>query len=216
MTEPPSKPTRRWWKYLLIVTAAGFVSALGLLVYVNTDSFQSLVRRRLVAELERITGGRVEIGSIHTAPFRLQADVRDITVHGRESASDVPLAHADRVVARLKLSSLVRSEFAFHEVVLEQPDVHVAFYSDGTTNYPPRRAALVTGKSLVEQLFALSIDHLEIGHGRILWDDQTIPLDFAVRDVALQMDYSLLHRHYDGHLRLGMVDTKLKDCRPFA
>jgi translocation and assembly module TamB len=217
VTEASAKPTgRRWWKYLLGLIAAGLLAVLGLLFYVNTDSFQSLVRRRLIAELERITGGRVEIGSIHTAPFRLQADVREITVHGRESASDVPLAHADRVVARLKLSSLVRSEFGFREVVLEQPVVHVAFYSDGTTNYPPRRAAQVTGKSLVEQLFALSIDHLEIGHGRILWDDQTIPLDFAVRDAALQMDYSLLHRHYDGRLHLGMVDTKLTNFRPFA
>jgi len=79
-----TKPRRRWWKYLLIVTAIGALSALGLLIYVNTESFQSLVRRRLVAEVERITGGRVEIGSIHTTPFRLQVDVRGITVHGRE------------------------------------------------------------------------------------------------------------------------------------
>jgi translocation and assembly module TamB len=217
VTEASSKPTgRRWWKYLLGIAAVGLLTALGLLLYVNTDSFQSLVRRRLIAELERITGGRVEIGSIHTAPFRAQADVRDITVHGRESASDVPLAHADRIVARLKISSLVRSEFGFHEVAIEQPVVHVAFYSDGTTNFPPRRTAAVPGKTLVERLFALSIDHLELSHGRILWDDQTIPLDFAARDAALQMDYSLLHRRYDGRLRLGFVDTKLKDCRPFA
>ena len=88
MSEPATRPTRwRWWKYLLFVAAAGLLTSLGLLFYVNTDSFQSLVRRRLVTELERITGGRVEIGSIHTAPFRLQADVRDITIHGRESAS---------------------------------------------------------------------------------------------------------------------------------
>ncbi|MGA9712555.1 MAG: translocation/assembly module TamB domain-containing protein [Candidatus Sulfotelmatobacter sp.] len=217
MTEASPKPTgRRWWKYLLGLVAVGLLTTLGLLFYVNTDSFQTLVRRRLIAELERITGGRVDIGSIHTAPFRLQADVRDITVHGRESASNVPLAHADRVVARLKISSLVRSEFGFHEVVVEQPVVHVAFYSDGTTNFPPRKATPVTGQSLVERLFALSIDHLELSHGRMLWDDQVIPVDFTVRDAALQMDYSLLHRRYDGRLRLGMVDTKLKDCRPFA
>ena len=217
MTEASAKPTaRRWWKYLLGVVAAGLLTALGLLLYVNTDSFQTLVRRRLIAELERITGGRVQIGSIHTTPFRLQADVRDITVHGRESASDVPLAHADRVVARLKISSLVRSEFGFHEVVVEQPVVHVAFYSDGSTNFPPRKARAIASQSLVERLFALSIDHLELSHGRILWDDQAIPLDFAARDAALQMDYSLLHRRYYGSLRLGMVDTKLRDCRPFA
>ncbi len=216
MTEPSPRPTGRLWKYLLFVAAAGALAALSLLIYVNTDSFQSLVRRRLITELERITGGRVEVGSIHTMPFRLQADVRDITVHGRESSSEAPLAHADRIVARLKLSSLLRSEFGFHEVVLDQPIVHVAFYPDGTTNLPPRRLALVTGKILAEQLFALSINHLELRHGRILWDDQTIPLDFAARDIALEMNYSFLRRRYDGRLLLGMVDTKLLDCRPFA
>jgi translocation and assembly module TamB len=217
VTEASTKPAgRRWWKYLFFLGAIGICAVLALLVYVNTESFQSLVRRRLIAELERITGGRVEIGSIHTRPFRLQADVRNISVHGRESASEVPLAHADRVVARLKISSLVRSEFGFREVVIEQPIVHVAFYSDGTTNFPPRSAASVTSKTLVERLFALSIDRLELNHGRILWDNQTIPFDFAARDTALQMDYSLLRRRYDGRLRLGMVDTKLKDWRPFA
>ena len=30
------------------------------------------------------------------------------------------------------------------------------------------------------------------------------------------MDYSFLHRRYDGRLLLGLVDTKLLDCRPFA
>ena len=216
MSQPATKPSRRWWKYLLIVAAAGLFSSLALLVYVNTDSFQSLVRRRLVAEVERVTGGRVEIGSIHTIPFLLQADVRGITVHGRESATEVPLAHVDRIVARLKIISLLRSEFGFNEVNLEQPVVHVAFYPDGSTNFPLRKATVVGGETAVERLFALSINRFELRHGQILWDDQTIPVDFAARDTLLQMDYSFLHRRYDGHLQVGLVDTKLLNCRPFA
>jgi translocation and assembly module TamB len=217
VTEPSTKPApRRRWKYLLFLAGAFLLTALSLLVYINTDSFQSLVRRRLIAELERVTGGRVEIGSIHTTPFRLQADVRGITVHGRESASDVPLAHVDRIVARLKIGSLLRSEFGFHEVILEQPVVHVAFYFDGTTNFPPRKVAPAAGKTPVEQLFDLSINHFELRHGRIIWDDRTIPVDFAARDTSLQMDYSFLRSRYDGRLLLGMVDTQLLSCRPFA
>jgi translocation and assembly module TamB len=217
VTEPSPKPTRRrWWKYLLFVAATGFLIVLGMLVYVNTDSFQALVRRRLIAEVERVTGGRVEIGSIHTTPFRLQADVRSVTVHGRESDRDVPLAHVDRIVARLKMSFLLRSEFAFDEVILEQPVVHVVFYPDGTTNFPSRKVGAVSRETSVERLFALSINHFEIRHGQILWDDQTIPVDFAARDASLQMDYSLLRRSYDGRLLLGLVDTKLLNFRPFA
>ena len=217
MTETVSKPDpRRWWKYLLFAIAAASLAVLGVLIYINTDSFQSLVRRRLVAEIERITGGRAEVSSIHTIPFRLQVEVRGITVHGRESAADIPLAHADHIVARLKISSLLRSELAFNEVVLEQPVVHVVFYPNGGTNFPARKVSAVSGETTVEQLFALSIDHFELRHGQVLWHDQTIPLDFAARDTSLRMDYSLLHRRYDGRLLLGWVDTKLLTCRPFA
>jgi translocation and assembly module TamB len=216
VSEPTTRLARRsWWKYLLLVAAVGCFASLSLLIYINTESFQSLVRRRLVAEIERITGGRAEIASIHTIPFRLQAEVRGVTVHGRESANDVPLAHVDHIVARLKLRSLLRSELAFDEVVLEQPVVHVLFYPDGSMNFAVRKSA-ATGANPVEQLFALSIDHFEIRHGQILWDDRTIPLDFMARDTSLQMDYSFLHRRYDGRLLLGFVDTKLLNYRPFA
>jgi translocation and assembly module TamB len=207
---------RRWWKSLLVATAAAFLALLSLLIYINTDSFQSLVRRRLVAEIERITGGRAEIASIHTIPFRLQAEVRGVTVRGRESAGDVPLAHVDHIVARFKIRSLLRSELAFNEVVLEQPVVHVAFYPDGSSNFPARKSGAASGSTPVEQLFALSIDHFEIRHGQILWDDQTIPLDFTARDTSLEMDYSFLRRRYNGRLLLGFVDTKLLNYRPFA
>ena len=217
MTEAAIKPVRRrWWKYLLYVGAVGIFAVLGLLIYINTDSFQSLVRRRLVAEVERITGGRAEIASIHTIPFRLQAEVRGITVHGRESGEDVPLAHADGIVARLKIISLLRSEFAFNQIVLEQPVIHVVFYPDGTTNFPPRKAPAEGTQTAVEKLFDLSIDHFELRHGKLLWDDQVIPLDFSARDTTLQMDYSFLQRRYDGRLLLGLVDTKLLACRPFG
>lgn len=217
MNQSSTNPTRRrWWKYLLFAGSITLLAALGLLAYVNTDSFQALVRHRVIAEVERVTGGRVEIDSIHTAPFRLQADVRGITVHGRESAKEVPLAHVDRIVARLKISSLLRSEFGFHEVILDQPVVHVTFYPDGTTNFPQRAVGTVSGKTAVEQLFALSINHFELRHGQILWGDQSIPVDFAARDTSLQMNYSFLRGQYDGRLLLGLVDTKLLDCRPFA
>jgi translocation and assembly module TamB len=217
VTEAPAQPKRRrWWRVFLVVGAAAAATILGLLIYINTDSFQALVRRRLVAEVERVTGGHVEIGSIHTTPFRMQVDVRGITVHGREAASEVPLAHVDRIVARLKFNFLLRSELAFSEIILEQPVVHVEFYPDGSSNFPPRRASGVSKQTALEQLFDFSINHLEIRRGQMLWGDQTVPLDIAARDVSLLMDYSFLHGRYDGRLLLGWVDSKLSNYRPFA
>jgi translocation and assembly module TamB len=217
VTENSTLPTSRaWWKYALTVLGLPLVATLVLLLYLTTNSFQSLVRRRMVEEIERITGGHAQIASIHTVPFRLQVEVRDITVRGRESATDLPLAHADAITARFKISSLLRSELAFHDVVLDHPVVHVIFYPDGSTNVPPRAAVLAAGQNPVEKLFALSIDRFELRHGQIRWDDQSMPVDFIARDTSLQMDYLFLGRRYEGRLLLGQVDTKLRDCRPFA
>jgi len=216
VTEPATRPRLRW-KYLLIAGGAGLVLLLGALWYVTTDSFQAYVRRRMVAEVERITGGRAEIGSFHVIPFRMQVEVRDITVHGKEAPGDVPLAHADHLIAHVKVISLLRTEFGFYSLSLEHPVVHIAVAPDGTTNVPALRVLSAPSQNnLLQPLFALSIDHLAVRNGQLLWADQSIPLNFNVDDTGLQMDYSYLRGRYESHLSLGKVDTLVEDLRPFA
>jgi translocation and assembly module TamB len=216
MTEPGApKRRRRLWKFLLLTVVAGLVALAGLAWYLTTDSFQAMMRRRLVAELEHISGGRVELGSIHTIPFRLQVDVRDLTIHGREASTDVPLAHVDRLVTRMTIISTLGAEIGFHSLVLDHPVIHLIAYPDGTTNLPsPRLRASQIAQ--VEQLFALSIRRLEVNHGEFLWNDQTIPIDFKAADVTAEADYSVFHRRYDAHLTVGKIDTKYGDYRPVA
>ena len=216
MTEAAARPRRRW-KYLLAAIGVVVLALLAARWYVTTDSFQSYVRRKMVSELERITGGHAEIGSFHVIPFRMQVEVRDITVHGREGAGEVPLFHADHLYAQMKVISFLRAEFGFNLLTLENPVVHVAVASDGTTNVPLTQTPLRTSPgTAVDQLFALSIDHLAIRHGELIWADHKIPLDFDVHDTAAQMDYSFLRGRYEGRLTLGKVDTTYEDFRPFS
>ena len=216
MTGPVRRP-RRWWKILLLTAGTFLVLLLAALWYSTTGSFQTYVRRRMVAEVERITGGHAEIGSFHIVPFHLQVEVRDITVHGSEAPGEVPLAHADHLLAQMKVISFVRTEIGFYSLTLEHPVVHVTISSDGTTNIPALRVLTQTsGKNPIEQLFDLSIDHLSLRNGLLLWADKRIPLDFAVNDAGAQMDYSFLRGRYECHLNLGKVDTALYDFRPFS
>ncbi len=171
----------------------------------------------MVAEVERITGGRAEIGSFHVVPFHRQVEVRNITVHGREGANEIPFVHADRLVAQMKVISFLRTEFGFHSLMLEHPVVHIAVAADGSTNVPAPKVPLPPSQdSPVEQLFALSIDHLAMRNGELLWGDRRIPIDLALQDASLQMDYSFLRGRYESHLVVGKVDTALEDLRPFA
>ncbi|HYM77844.1 MAG TPA: translocation/assembly module TamB domain-containing protein [Candidatus Dormibacteraeota bacterium] len=217
MTRPATR-RRRWWKYLVIASGVGVIAVLAGLWYTTTNAFQEYVRRRMVEEVERITGGKAEVGSFHVVPFHLQVEVRNITVHGKEGPTDIPLAHADSLQAQVKVISFLRTEFGFQSLILEHPVVHIMIGPDGsTTNIPAlRELPQTTGTARVEQLFALSIDRLSVHNGELLWADQKIPMDFAVHNANVQMDYSFLRGRYESHLMLGKVDTTLPDLRPFS
>jgi translocation and assembly module TamB len=186
--------------------------------YSTTNSFQNYVHRRMVSEIEHITGGRAEIGSFHVIPFRLQVEIRNITVHGTEAPTEIPLLHADNLVGQVKVISFLRTEFGFESLALERPIMHVIIGPDGaTTNIPSvRELPRASGPSPVEELFALSINRLSVRNGVLIWADRKIPLNFDVEGTNLQMDYSFLRGRYESHLSLGKVDTTIQHFRPFS
>ena len=217
MSETGAKPARsRIWKYLLWLMLAGALVLLGVGWYSTTESFRALVRQRLIATLERTTGGRVELGSIHVVPFHFQVEVRELTIHGREGPREIPYAHVNSLMAQVKPWSLLRSELGLNYVVLDHPVVHIILYSDGTTNQPEPKVKATSSKKTMEQLFALSISRFEVRRGELIWGNQRMPLDFALRDVSADMSYSLFRGVYEGNILLGKADTAFGGYRPFA
>jgi translocation and assembly module TamB len=217
MTETGPKPGRRKiWKYLLGLMLAGTLVVAGLGWYSTTESFRTLIRQRLIVTLERVTGGRVELGSIHTVPFHFQVEVRNLTIHGNEQPGEIPYAHVNSMMVQVKILSLLRSELGVTYLILDHPVIHIILYSDGSTNQPQPKVKQTSPKITAEQLFALAIGQLEVRHGELIWGDQKMPLDFALRDVSADMSYSLFHGRYDGNILLGKADTAFSGCRPFT
>jgi translocation and assembly module TamB len=215
LSEPIPPRRRRWWKYLLLFFAF-CLAAFGFLAwYVTTDSFHQVVLRRLVASLEAATGGRVEIGAVHTIPLRLRVDVRDVTIHGRESSDQVPYLHVDRLQAELKIISLFEKEVGLRTLVLEHPVVHIIVYPDGSTNQPVLKINRSLQITPVEHLFSLSVSSVEVQRGELLWELNKIPLDFRARDLSLALHYSFLRQRYEAQIALGSVSTGVQQYPPF-
>jgi translocation and assembly module TamB len=213
MTSPNAEPRRRWvWKSVLIAAILGVILLSLAGWYASTSDFQAMVRRHFVAQLERVTGGRVELGSIHSVPFRFQVEVRDLTIHGSEQPGQTPYAHVDRLVAHMKLSSVLGGELGFHSISLDHPVIHIIVDSRGITNQPT--PATSSASALLERLFRFSANRLELRQGVLLWNDQKIPLDFTANDVTADMYYSFLHRKYSGNIAAGKIDTRFDEYRP--
>ena len=210
--DPPTPQRRRILWRLFLGFCAFTLIAFGLLSwYVTTDSFQRIVRRRVIAAAEQLTGGRVELGELHTIPLRLRVEVRNLTIHGREAADQAPFLHVDRMQAEMKIISLLSQTVGLHSLVLEHPVVHIIDYPDGSTNAPVPPARLRSNQQPVEQLLSLSVSHIEVQRGELLWENKKVPFAFDARDLALVLHYSLLRRQYEAQVSAGAVDTHFQD-----
>jgi translocation and assembly module TamB len=216
LNQPTPVRRRSWWKLLglFCIFAILVLSLLGW--YVTTDSFQRAVRRRVVTALEKATGGRVEVGQLHSIPFRLRVDLRDLAIHGREAADQAPYLRVDRLQAEVKIISLLSTEIGLRSLVVEHPAVHIIVYPDGSTNQPAPAVSPSSGKETVEQLFSLSVSHIEVHRGELLWEESRIPLAFEARDVALMLRYSFLQRRYQANLVVGGATTRFRQYPPCA
>ena len=218
MSEPSAPPARRRILRNLFLLFCGFsLLALGLLAwYATTDSFQRRMRYRVIAELEKATGGRVELGELHTIPFRLRLDARALTIHGREAPDQAPFLKADRLQAELKIISLLETTIGLHSLALEHPVVHVIDYPDGTTNIPAPPVKYSSDQGPLEQLISLAVSRIEVRNGELLWQDRKVPFDFDARDLALLLHYSLLRQRYEAQVIAGSVTTRWQQYPEFV
>src|SRR5262249_18375869 len=183
-----------------------------LLWYSTTESFQRMVRSRLTSEIEQATGGRVEIGSFHVIPLKLEVEVRDLTIHGREPSGQLPYVHVDSVLATVKLHSALGGRLGFHSLTVVHPVVHVIFFADGTSNTPtPEQRSQPLS---FDHLFSVSIDRLQVRKGELILQDQRLPLDFTTSDLSADLYYSFLRFRYFGNIEIGRAETQFDGYRP--
>jgi len=202
---------RKFGRYFLLVVLILLLCFSGFLWYTTTDSFQQMVRGRLITAIQNATGGRVELGSFHVVPLRFQVEIRNLTIHGKER-NGAPYVHVDSVMAMVNLSSALGARIGFRSLTLQHPVVHIVVYADGSTNLP---APAQRGVDFA-RLFSLSIDRLEVNRGEIVWQDQLLPLNFRAENIGVGLDYSFLRRRYSGSLAVGRAETQFDGYRPVA
>ena len=173
------------------------------------------MRRKVIATLEDATGGRVDLQNFHWNLSRLEFEAKGLTIHGREGPDQLPYMHADCAHVRLHIVSFLETLVHLRYLELEHPVIHLIVYSDGTTNAPEPKVKHGNAKP-VEQLFNLAIGRAELRDGRLLLNDQELPLDFNADDIGASMTYDHGDQRYDGALQVGKIDAKYKNFRDVA
>ncbi|HEY6307418.1 MAG TPA: translocation/assembly module TamB domain-containing protein [Candidatus Angelobacter sp.] len=212
MSAPPESKKRRRFKWVQAIIGFSLLGlTVGLAIYLNSDGFRERVRARVVAELERMTGGRAELESFSWNLSQLRFEARGLTIHGLEGPGEEPYAHADRVSLRLKITSLLGREVALREVVADHLTVHLIVGPDGVTNQPTPKTE--PGLS-TQRLFDLAVSRVEINGGALVINQERIPLDLAGSQLSMGMSYSRHEHGYDGNIALSVVSARWRDAAP--
>ncbi len=164
----------------------------------SSAAFENLVRERLIAQIETVTGGRTEIASFHWRLLALEAEANGVVIHGTEDPGEAPYAEIDRLRVRVSILGLFTPHISLRNLEIDRPQLHLIVYRDGSTNQPRPLRPKKKGKSGLQTVFDLRAGQIVVEQGTLDFDDRAaafdsqnrfLPLDFKASDASLQMIY---------------------------
>jgi len=182
-------------------------AVIGLALWLRSDAFRDMFRARVVAEIERMTGGRVELQSFAWDLSRLHFEARGLVVHGLEPPAEEPYIRADRVAVDLKIVSFLSRKISLQKVLIEKPTVHLIVDSGAITNQPRPRSDGQEG-SPTQRLFDLAVKQVQITDGAMLLNRDRTAFEFQGEDFAAGLTYSLPNNGYEGSVAFSVASAR--------
>lgn len=174
-----------------IATIAGFM-------VIRSQWFSEQVRARIIAEVEKATGGRPELENFQFDWQSMQAGVSNFTLHTKELAGDPAFFRAGRVIVGLTVLSVLEKKVDLASLTIERPEVHIIVFPDGTTNLPsPKTKSKGTP---IDNFLKLKIRHYEIRQGVFEFRQDRVPFDIRGDNLAVSLDYDPQVPAYRGHV----------------
>jgi len=191
--------------------AVGVLAALLTLAFaaMSTPWFQRMLERRVVENLESLTGGPVEVQHFRFRPLVLQVILRDLVLHGHRRPGESPFFTARTVVVRIRPLSLVRRTLLLRSLDWDAVEIHFYTRRDGSTNLAEAPTPW-EGSHPIRELMDLEIESLSLARTRITWNEASLPLDLHARDTAILLRHDA-SRGYLGSLSSSGVQIKSRE-----
>jgi translocation and assembly module TamB len=209
-----------WHRHLLLLIWLGtlalmlVLSARWLVRYVESPQFNRQARQYVVEQIERASGGRVELQRLAWNWRQLEFELDGLVIHGTEAAGEASLLRVERVRGRLSWTELLAGKLILRELQVLHPLAHVEVYKDGSTNLPGAKAQGAGNR--VQKLFRLAVDQAELVDGRLDWNQQQIRLDGIASGIYMEVGYRAADMHYEVKAQVGQVRMHLPEIEPLT
>ena len=202
-------------KILIGVAALTVLLLTASILVVRSEWFSNFVRYKVVAIVEESTGGKVEIGSFQFDWTHSTVRVRNFVLHGREPRNAAPLVRVPLLELRLKLLAGFKKAVDLRYLGIQQPEVHLIVFPDGTTNIPqPKVSKPPSQKSGLATVVDLAVRRFEINNGLLEYAQQKSSFNARGENLRVLLDYNVASPKYQGRLTIDPVLVTSVDRPP--
>ena len=189
-------------KTLKIVFLSAFFLILAVVIFLNSNFFDSYVRTQIQTRLAKAVKREMRVESVAFNPFRLDVKLKNFWMANDPRTPDIPFFTADEVYARVSWQKLLSGQIVVSEVRLVRPMLSIFMYEKhrGGGNNWPKIERKTTGKSRTR----VEISKVDIDNMTVVFEQRRVPISFRTRDLEAFVEYDPLQRnHY--------VTTNFKD-----
>ncbi len=195
---------------LLLAFGGLFLCVVATWTFLQSNWLKTRVRNRIVSAAERATGGRVELGAVDYDWYSLTLHFHHVVIHGTEPPRVQPLFKAKSVDIGLTIHSLLQGDIRLNFLTLDQPEVHLQFNGDGTSNIPQVARANNKGH-IAEDILDLQAKRYQLKNGAVKINWQRFPLDVEGKDMTALLKYD---RQNGGSYHIAFSSTNTSSWPP--
>ncbi|MCU1263199.1 MAG: hypothetical protein JWO80_6084 [Bryobacterales bacterium] len=213
------RPVKITLSVLAAIVVLILVAVIGGIYVAQSDWFREKVRARIVAEVERSTGARVEIGKFKLDWRTLTAELDDVVLHGTEPASVPPLLRVKALVVGLKIVSVWKKDFDIALLRIDEPKANLLIAADGSTNVPSPKTPSRSSKSGVETILDLKVSQFALNNGfaeihAAGQEPKVTSYDAVGRNLQSKFVYEAATPDYRGTLTMDPLEVRYGANRP--
>lgn len=199
---------RKWLRRLAVLAVLGLLTWAGVHFLLRSQWLREQVRARIVAEVEKATGGKAHLGRFDFDPNLLSVTVDDFTLRGTEPSADPPLFHAASIKVGLKVISFFKRDVDLKSAEIVRPSLRIIVDKDGRTNLPTPPVARKRERGIVEDVLKLAIDQYHVSNANFDYDSKKANFSVSGRDLRAAFTYNGQGPKYEGSLGVKQMQVQ--------
>jgi translocation and assembly module TamB len=176
--------------------------------------FREQVRQRIVAEAEKATGGRVEIGSFSLDWHTLTVRLSDFAIHGLEPRGSPPLLRVRSITVVLRVISFLERTVNVQSVDVDRPQSYLLIFPDGTTNVPQPKTPRASVKNPAETILDLKVGRFTVQNGTAEFNSHRMPWNASGENLRAQFLYNHAAPSYSGEFSIQPLHLRISKDLP--